>query len=278
MPITFDRTRQEKLILLADDSSTVRKLMTRVLDQAGYAYKAFEDGTDLIKFMREKSKEIQIDLISLDVEMPYLNGFDTCRTIKQEFPNLKAPILFFTADDRPNRKDLAQEVGGDEFILKPFAPDKLIEKLDQWVKKTTTWDASQIKLEQSRSNKLVMMADDSRTIRAMVTMVMKKAGFTIECYESGLALLIALEEKSPSIVILDVEMPIMDGFETCQKIREDFPNLTTPILFFTSRDSEDNLVYAEEAGADGYILKSMPPMKLVEKVEDWAGKNTGFKS
>lgn len=275
MAIEFSAKRQEKLVLIAEDSATIRMLMSRVLDQAGYTYKAFEDGADLINFLRDFGNEIQIDLISLDVEMPVVHGFDACRIIKQEFPDLKAPVLFFTADDTENRMNLAQEVGGDEFIAKPFAPDKLIEKFDYWVDKTTTWDAGGITSKANRQDKLILMADDSQTIRTMATMVLEKAGFKVESFESGLGLLFELDHSTPSVIVLDVEMPVMNGFETCHKIREDFPDLTTPVLFFTSREQEDNLVYATEAGADGYILKSSPPDRLVEQVESWSGLNYG---
>jgi DNA-binding response OmpR family regulator len=67
--------------------------------------------------------------------MPEMNGFDTCQLIKQTFPDLKAPVLFFSGSTHENSKKHAREAGGDDFIAKPFSPDKLIKRIDQWVSK-----------------------------------------------------------------------------------------------------------------------------------------------
>ena len=90
----------------------------------------FVDHAALIEFFRKYSSNVRPDVIILDVEMPILNGFDTCRTIKAEFPEIDSPILFFTATDTPDRQQAARQAGGDEFIKKPFTPDKLVERLD----------------------------------------------------------------------------------------------------------------------------------------------------
>ncbi|NQV85440.1 MAG: response regulator [Rhodospirillales bacterium] len=183
--IEFDKKRATKLIFFADDSSTVRKLVSNVLDQAGFEYDCFEDGEDLVAFMRKYADRVKPDVILLDVEMPLMNGFDACLSIKQLFPELKAPVLFFTASDTDDSEKQAREVGGDEFIVKPFSPDKLVNLLDHWVSKTTGWDTGQVAHVVSRQDKRVMIADDSRTVRKMVTMVLEKAGFTVDCLTSA---------------------------------------------------------------------------------------------
>ena len=274
--IEFDDKRTNKLVLLADDSSTVRKLVTNVLDQAGFEYDCFEDGEDLIAFLRKYADRVKPDVIILDVEMPKMNGFDACQLIKQTFPDLKAPVLFFTSSDTDDSEKQAREVGGDEFIIKPFEPAKLVALLDHWVSKTTGWDASEVAHDANRHEKRVMFADDSRTVRKMVTMVLEKAGFTVDGYESGIGLISALDEKAqPKVIILDVEMPELDGFGTCEKIRKDFPDLTAPIIFFTSHNTDENNTLAELVGGNGFSSKSLPPAELVMQVEKWSKIEVG---
>jgi len=273
--IKFDSKRTNKLVLLADDSSTVRKIVTKVLDQAGFEYDCFEDGEELIAFLRKYADRIKPDIIILDVEMPKMNGFDACRLIKQTFPDLKAPVLFFTSSDTDDSEKQAREVGGDEFVIKPFTPEKLVDLLDNWVSKTTGWDASQVVHDSNRQDKRVMIADDSRTVRKMVTMVLEKAGFTMDGYESGIELISALEIVQPKVIILDIEMPDLDGFGTCEKIRADYPDLKAPILFFASYNTDENDTLAELVGGNGFFPKSIPPAKLVEEIEKWSKIEVG---
>ena len=114
-----------------------------------------------------------------------------------------------------------------------------------------------------------MLADDSRTIRKLASFALEKAGFAVEGYENGLGLVLGLERAKPSLIILDVEMPDLDGFETCQKIRTEFPSLQAPIIFFSSHKGKKMEQLAEDAGANGYFSKSMPPEELVEQVETY---------
>ena len=88
---------------------------------------------------------------------------------------MDAPILFFTATDTPDRKNAARQVGGDEFLIKPFTPEKLVERLDYWSGRKTGWNSEKISHSEGRNEKLVMLADDSSTIRKMAGFVLKKA-------------------------------------------------------------------------------------------------------
>ena len=74
--IKLDESRKEKLVFFADDSSTVRKLVSRLLEQSGFNNKGFDDGASLIEFLQECSSDAQPDVIVLDVEMTIVDGFE----------------------------------------------------------------------------------------------------------------------------------------------------------------------------------------------------------
>ena len=122
----------------------------------------------------------------------------------------------------------------------------------------------------SRHDKLVMIADDSKTILEMATMAMEMAGYKVAGYEDGDGLIIGLEEMHPAVIILDIEMPGMTGVETCEKARKEFPDLKTPILFFFSHNTEEYLTIAPLVGGNGFFSKSMKPSDFIAKVEKWS--------
>jgi DNA-binding response OmpR family regulator len=258
--------RETKLLLLADDSKTVRTLISKVLDRAGYQYFYFEDGAELLTFLKNNPHKATPDAILLDVEMPVMDGPTACREIRRMEPSISVPIIFFTSANSPETHTQVEMVGGDEYLVKPFAPDKLLERIDHWTKVRVQTDS----YTPDTSSKLVMFADDSRTIRLGVKRVLNEVGFDFEGYETGMDLIRAMDKLSPLIIILDVNMEHMDGYDTCRMIRRTHPDLNIPVLFFTSSVEPDNVSKAREAGGDDFIKKSLPPDVLVERVEYWA--------
>jgi len=266
----FKESRRGKFILAADDQESVRRLMGLVFDRAGFNVEFFEDGADLIEYLRINRGKVTPDAIVLDIEMPKLNGYDTCRAIKQDYPEITAPILFFTSVDSVDSHKLALQVGADEYIIKPFQPDKLVEVLDDWSARTTAWDSSQVTHDTSRQDRLVMTAYENEAASKMISLALEKAGFSVDAYENGAGLLIALEQAHPSVILLDVNMPEMNGFETCDRIRKEFIDLTAPILLSTNSKTDDSLTRCEIVGGNGFFPKSLSPEKLVDRVEKWS--------
>jgi len=102
---------------------------------------------------------------------------------------------------------------------------------------------------------LVLVVDDDMTIRQIAREALKQSGFTVEEAEDGLEAVSAFEKLQPDIVLLDVMMPGMDGFETCQSLRELPGGETTPVLMMTGLDDIDSINHAYEVGATDFITK-----------------------
>lgn len=113
-------------------------------------------------------------------------------------------------------------------------------------------------------SKLVLIVDDEKPIVDILKYNLSKEGYeTIEAYDGETALRFALEKK-PDIILLDVMLPIMDGFEVCRKVRE---KMSTPILMLTAREEEVDKVLGLELGADDYITKPFSPRELMARVK-----------
>lgn len=113
-------------------------------------------------------------------------------------------------------------------------------------------------------SKLVLIVDDEKPIVDILKYNLVKEGYeTIEAYDGAQALDFALTRK-PDIILLDVMLPKMDGFEVCRKIRE---KMSTPILMLTAREEEVDKVLGLELGADDYITKPFSPRELMARVK-----------
>lgn len=113
----------------------------------------------------------------------------------------------------------------------------------------------------------ILLIDDEQDILEFLSYNLKKEGYKVFTASNGEEGVKMVQQMSPSLILLDVMMPKMDGIETCQVIRKDL-NITQPIIaFLTSRAEDYSQIAGFEAGADDYITKPVRPRLLISKVE-----------
>jgi diguanylate cyclase (GGDEF)-like protein len=112
----------------------------------------------------------------------------------------------------------------------------------------------------------VLVVDDSSTIRLALSKVLRDLGHETFFARSGEEGLQLYEEERPDLVLLDIEMPDMDGCETCRRLRAQAADRWVPIIFLSSKDSESTIEAAIEAGGDDYLVKPVSPIVLSAKI------------
>ena len=114
----------------------------------------------------------------------------------------------------------------------------------------------------------VLVVDDDPHIRQLLTFALGKAGFDTAEAEDGEAALAAVAEHEPDLVVLDINMPRMDGLEVCRRLRgSGGASSDLPVLFLSSRDDEIDRVVGIELGADDYVVKPFSPREVVARVQ-----------
>jgi CheY-like chemotaxis protein len=118
-------------ILIAEDERDIRDLITFTLQFAGYQVAAASNGEEAVNLARQNKP----DLILMDVRMPRMTGYEACATIKAD-PNLKdVPVIFLSAKGQDSEIQTGLQVGAVEYMLKPFAPDQLIGRIQAILQK-----------------------------------------------------------------------------------------------------------------------------------------------
>lgn len=110
----------------------------------------------------------------------------------------------------------------------------------------------------------VLVVDDDRVLADVVAFTLRREGFEVLLAYNGVVGLERFSEENPDLVVLDVNMPKMDGFEVCRRIRA---QSETPILMLTVRGEEDDIVKGLEMGADDYVVKPFSPRQLVARAK-----------
>jgi two-component system OmpR family response regulator len=109
----------------------------------------------------------------------------------------------------------------------------------------------------------ILIVDDDPHIRELLDFALTKAGYATRQAEDGVAALAAVEEQAPDLVVLDINMPRLDGLEVCRRLRAQG---NTPILFLSSRDDEIDRVLGIELGADDYVVKPFSPREVTARI------------
>lgn len=127
-PATLERNRS-RIIVGVDDSPEILMLLKAILGHAGYTFMGVGNGQDCLALVQRMTPR----LILLDLHMPHLDGYELCRRLRT-FSHLKTvPIAFLTATKDAEAVRAGIQVGGNDFIIKPFDPERLLERVGHWV-------------------------------------------------------------------------------------------------------------------------------------------------
>jgi len=238
-------------ILVVDDTRTMRTIIKKELESDEYEVVEAANGVEALKLIETRT---QPDLITLCIEMPFLDGFETCKKLYSDnyskyFPhteNGRIPVIFITSNDTLDDREKGFELGATDFIAKSFAKGEVRSSVDKILKRSKKYKGI-----------TALVVDDSITIRNIVSETLLIEGLTVLTAENGVEAYNIIEGKKNEIdiIITDLEMPLMNGIELCKKIRNKLGLLDIPIIFFTSVDDRDALLEVFKSGGTDYIIK-----------------------
>lgn len=246
-------------VLIVDDSLMMHRIISKEFIGPDYEIFLASNGLEAL----EKIKELKPDLITMDVDMPEMDGFETARNI-YENPDIyqsaageKIPIIFITANDTFDGRSKGFEVGAAEFITKPFLPGEV-----------TAVANALIKPDYLMENRTVLIVEDNRGARDLLNIIITREGFKTMLAENGVEAfqLMKKHEQEIDLVITDLMMPEMNGDELCLKIRKELGNKTVPVIFLSGMTEKDSILKIFKAGASDYVVKPFAKEELMARV------------
>jgi PAS domain S-box-containing protein len=233
---TLERVNKEKpLVLVVDDEQSARELLTRSLELEGCEVKAARDGKEGLKMAAALSP----DLITLDIMMPGMDGWTVLRKIKADKNMKDIPVVMVSMiGDR----GMSYELGAVDSIQKPVDRKKLRGFVEKYAK---------------GKNNSVLVVEDDPAARANIRSSLEKVDWSVTEAENGAIGLEAVENKKFDLVLLDLMMPIMDGFEFLHKLRvSNSPSAGTPVIVITAKDLDAKDRARLTGNVDEIIAKS----------------------
>ena len=207
------------LILSVDDDPAVLDLLSRNLNREGYSVRTATNGRDALVL----AKELQPRLITLDVMMPSMDGWSVLTALKADAATRDIPVVMVSIiDDR----QLGFTLGAADYLTKPVDRARLAEIL-----------ARQAPHDAKR---LALVVDDLRDNRAMLRSALAREGWEVVEAEDGRAALEAFANHQPGLILLDLMMPVMDGFEFLRILRARDDGRSVPVVVVTAKELTDD--------------------------------------
>lgn len=218
-------------VLVIDDSAEARLLLHDILSAAGYRVVTANSGLAGLA----RAREIQPDLITLDVIMRGMDGWQVLRALKDDVRTRVIPVVIVsTVDNRP----LAISLGASSAIAKPLDRGELFRVLRQT-------------LLSEEAGAPILVVDDREDDRALVRDMLESQGYSVTCAASGREALAWLDMHDPGLVLLDLMMPDISGFEVLARMRQNERLLYTPVIVLTAKTlSDDERVYLESRATE----------------------------
>jgi signal transduction histidine kinase/CheY-like chemotaxis protein len=206
---------EERVVLVVDDDPNSLDLLGRTLQGAGMRVVTASDGREALNIART----LHPAAITLDVMMPDMDGWDVLRELKTDPATRDIPVIMVTmTDDR----ELGYALGATEFLTKPVQRTQLVQLLDRYALKG--------------AERRALVVDDIAENRDVLRHALEAEGWQVSEAENGRAALQKVTDEVPSLILLDLMMPVMDGFEFVMEMRKQDALRAIPIVVVTAKD------------------------------------------
>jgi two-component system, sensor histidine kinase and response regulator len=274
-------------ILVVDDNFTNRLILREMLSNRGAEVDEAGDGPSALDLINHaRTSGIPYKLLLLDCRMPGMDGFEVAERVRAEAEH-GLTVLMLTSDDLKVQLARASESGVDAYLVKPVRRVDLFEAIGTAMANHTAlsaWDGIEapaavalipkqmvIPDPQPDSPLSILLADDSKDNRLLIHAFLKNTGYHLDDAENGAIAVAKLKSGNYDLVLMDMQMPVMDGLEATRVIRKwekACGTPRTPIIALTASALDDDVRHSFEAGVDRHITKPIKKVVLIAAIRD----------
>jgi CheY-like chemotaxis protein len=269
--------KKVKDLLIVEDNDEMRKQVIEVIGKEDVEPVGVATGAEALKLIREK----QFDCIILDLGLPDMSGFDVLKKLDEENVDVP-PVIVYTGKELSREENIELKKYAESIIIKGVkSEERLLDESALFLHRvvdhlpygkqeiiSTLHDKDAI----FRGKKVLLVDDDMRNTFALSKILDEKGMVVLEAENGKVALRNLKNENDISIVLMDIMMPVMDGYETMREIRKDPKFKSLPIIALTAKAMKDDFEKCIAAGANDYLTKPIDIGKLTSLMSVWLHK------
>lgn len=266
-----------KKILLIEDEQSLVDLLVAKLKKEGYEVEFAYNGEDGYN----KVGTWKPDLILLDIIMPKMDGYEVLEKLNED--KSKVPVIIISNSGQPVEIEKTKKLGAVDHLIKTeFNPDDVLEKVvkcfNNGGKKSNETQAEIKPQADSAAQSLgikVMLVEDDTFLREICTKKLVKEGYTVYEAIDGEQALANIEKAKPDIILLDIILPAIDGFQILSQIRgsKNKEIKDVPVIMLSNLGQDDDIKKAMDMGANDYLVKAhFTTEEIAKKIKTLLGK------
>jgi len=272
------RDLRDLKVLVVDDSATSRGILRDILESFSFEIALAPSGEEALEEIERADREKPFELVLMDWKMPGMDGLETSRRIKTYKGLNKIPaIIIVTAYGREEIMRQADEIGLEGFLHKPVSASMLFDTVMQVLGKevehpsgTRSEKDKQTKEITAIAGARVLLVEDNEINQQVALEILEGAGFSVTVANDGRQGVEAVKEEQYDAVLMDIQMPVMDGYTASREIR----NLKTeirnvPIIAMTAHAMAGDEQKSIDAGMNDHITKPIDPDQLFSTLQKW---------
>ncbi len=279
---------RDRVILVVDDNQTNRTVLVKMLESMGCVPQAVEGGAQAIDQLRGSIHlGSRVDLVLLDMQMPGMDGEETLRAIKEDPQISEVPVIMLTSIGQRGEVARLRALGCAGYLTKPVKQSQLAETIAAVLSPRRSGPGTPTGpvvtrhslREGKRKGIRILLAEDNPMNQKLAVALLTKDGYLVDAVEDGRKAVEALRQGQYDLVLMDVQMPVMNGFEATKAIREmEGETKHTPIVAMTAYAMTGDREKCLEAGMDDYVSKPIQAKELLEVIKRSWGESPGSRS
>jgi len=258
-------TAPDAAVLVVDDTPMNLAVFKSLLKRTGVQIDTAESGDEGLKLASAK----KYDMIFLDHMMPGKDGIETLHELhaQSENPNLQTPTVCLTANAISGAREKYLSEGFDDYLTKPIDAERLEEMLMQYLPEDKLMEpeeetsSASVKLSETPT---ILIADDDSAICALASKILGK-NFHVESCNSGAETPGKAAELQPDLILLDINLGDMSGFDVLRTLRETDVTNEIPVIFLTGASDEESEIKSFRGGAADFVRKPFVPEILIQR-------------
>jgi PAS domain S-box-containing protein len=270
-------------ILVADDNATNRTILAKILAKFGCEAETVTSGSEAIKALKVAAEaKVPFRVLLLDMMMPGMDGEHTTIIIRNTPKIMDTKVVVLTSVG--TRGDVAdmRRIGCDGYLIKPVKESLLVETISAVLSSGKPKGAEKMEIitrhtlaDRKITGVPILLAEDNPVNQKVAAAILSKAGYRVDIADNGRVALAMLAEKKYQIVLMDIQMPELDGYQATQKIRqaEEGTEQHQTIIAMTAHALTGDREKCLKAGMDDYIAKPIEPQTLLEMLSFWVKSN-----
>ncbi|HEY9678520.1 MAG TPA: response regulator [Drouetiella sp.] len=266
-------------VLVVDDQDAARTILQAYVHSWGMDCDVACDAKEALSMLKDKVRaNAPYDIVITDLSMPDQDGFNLLSAIQEERSLKETKVFLCTGYDIKNQGEKALEAGFSAYLTKPVQQSRLYNSIAKvMISDHVQKESSRVDLSTpiAMDKGLVLIAEDNPVNQKVAILQLKKLGYESHAVSNGRAAIEELAKQHFNIVLMDCQMPEMDGFETTGEIRklEESTGKHIPIIGLTAHAMEGDRDKCIAAGMDDYLSKPTSLDKLAKVLKKWCIKN-----